>query len=195
MRLLFMVFILLILTNCNQTSNSEKISKEVYNTFNKDNHLRPDFNKFQFDTLHTWDLAWAILYPINKANDGKSEIELSKRLSPGQKSLYFFWYLDAQVTNGGFIQFYVNEYADYLPPIQTGLKLIGDTKMLDLLIRVNQEFESNKKIFNKDNKTEIYSDLPQFNDLDKEYYKLHDKTIQLIENYIRNNPSDFVRLK
>jgi uncharacterized protein YwqG len=32
----------------------------------------------------------------------------SKRLSPGQKALFFIWYLDAEVTNGGFIQFYWN---------------------------------------------------------------------------------------
>ena len=80
-------------------------SIELYNTFESDNQLKPDFEKSTFDNLHSWDLGWAILRPINIAADKNQEKLLSKRLSPGQKLLYFFWYLDAEVTNGGFLQF------------------------------------------------------------------------------------------
>jgi len=37
--------------------------------------------------------------------------------------------LDAQVTNGGFLQFYSNGYRNYVPTINAGLKLIGDNKI------------------------------------------------------------------
>jgi hypothetical protein len=33
------------------------------------------------------------------------------------------------VRNGGFPQFYLNGYGEYIPPIKEGLKLIGDTAM------------------------------------------------------------------
>jgi hypothetical protein len=82
---------------------------ELYDIFEKENHLKPDFDKSEFEELDSWDFGWAILQPINLAADKESEKALSKRFSPGQKALYFFWYLDEEVTNGGFIQFYWNE--------------------------------------------------------------------------------------
>jgi len=57
---------------------------ESYSSFDKSNHLLPEFDKTKFDTLHGWDFGWKILEPINIAADQESsEIELSKRLSPG----------------------------------------------------------------------------------------------------------------
>jgi hypothetical protein len=174
-------------------------SIELYNTFDKTNHLRPDFNKSAFDTLHSWDFGWAILEPLNIAPDKDKEKELSKRLSPGQKSLYFFWYLDAEVTNGGFIQFYWNGYRQYIPPIFDGLKLIGDTELIDLVTKADQEYLTHKDKFNvqreKDDWEPLYNDLIEFEKFDEYYYKIHDKTMDLIEKYTRQNASEFINLK
>jgi hypothetical protein len=174
-------------------------SIELYNTFNKENHLRPDFNKVTFHTLHSWDFGWAILKPLNIAPDNDKEILLSKRLSPGQKALYFFWYLDAEVTNGGFIQFYWNGNRQYIPPIIAGLKLIGDSELLDLVKKADQEYLANKVKFDsqrqKDNWEPLYNDLKAFEMFDEHYYKIHDRTMELIENYARQNPNEFVNLK
>ena len=169
---------------------------ELYNTFDKDNHLRPVFNKLAFDTLHSWDFGWAILEPLNIAPDKDKEI--SKRLSPGQKVLYFFWYLDAEVTNGGFIQFYWNGYRQYLPPIIDGLKLIGDTELVVLITNADQEYLAHKDKFNSqremDNWEPLYNDLKEFEKFDEYYYKIHDKTMELIEKYTRQNTSEFINL-
>ena len=144
MKYLTTILILLLSFGCGQTSKKIDVSMdnsvELYNTFDKDNHLRPDFNKSAFDSLHSWDFGWAILEPMNIAPDKEKEKELSKRLSPGQKALYFFWYLDAEVTNGGFIQFYWNGYRQYIQPILDGLKLIDDTALIDLITKADQEY-------------------------------------------------------
>lgn len=172
---------------------------ELYNTFEKSNHLRPDFNKSEFDKLHSWDFGWEILEPINIASDQDTEKELSKRLSPGQKALYFFWYLDAQLTNGGFIQFYWNGYRQYMPPILDGLKLIGDTELIELIMKTDQEYLVHKDKFDAQRETEdsepLYDDLKEFEKFDAHYYEIHDKTMELIEKYIRQNTSEFVDLK
>src|SRR5687768_2712285 len=103
-----------------------------YNTFDQKNHLLTEIEKVQFETLNGWDFGWALLEPIDISTDDEgSELELANRLSPGQKALYFFWYLDAQVTNGGFIQFYWNNYRKYIKPIKIGLQLIQDNQMLE----------------------------------------------------------------
>jgi hypothetical protein len=72
---------------------------ELYNTFDKSNHLQPLFDKIKFDTLHTWDFGWVVLEPINIANGKEDEKLLARRFSPGQKTLYFFgiWMLKLQM--------------------------------------------------------------------------------------------------
>ena len=195
--------LLTFLVSCGQPNNDSdkpiESPMELYNTFDKENHLQPDFDKARFDTSHGWDFGWAVLEPINIAKDEKDEIQLSKRFSPGQKALYFIWYLDAQVTNGGFIQFYWNGYRKYIPPIMEGLKLIGDTSMLDLVIKADKEYLANKGKFasaeEKDDWEPLYDNLKKFEEYDSIYFKTHDKTMELIERYVRQNPDEFVRLK
>ena len=174
-------------------------SKELYNTFDKNNHLLPDFNKSAFDTLHSWDFGWAILEPIDIATDKENEIKLSKRFSSGQKALYFFWYLDEEVRNGGFIQFYWNGYRQFIPPILDGLKLIGDTELIDLVKKADQEYLVNKDKFilqrEKQDWEPLYNDLKEFEKFDQQYYKIQDKTMALIEKYARQNQTEFVNLK
>lgn len=175
-------------------------SIELFNTFESDNQLKPDFEKSIFHNLHSWDLGWAILEPINIAADKEEEKTLSKRFSPGQKLLYFFWYLDAEVTNGGFIQFYWNGNRPYLSPILDGLNLIGDQELMNLLKVVDLEYLTNKDKFPSDQNKEdglesLYDDLKSFDGFDTQYYKVHERTMVLIEKYIRDNPDDFVNLK
>jgi len=176
-----------------------KNTTELYNTFDSDIHLKPDFDKSVFDSLHSWDFGWAILEPINIAPDKEKEKTLSRRLSPGQKTIYFFWYLDEDVTNGGFIQFYWNGNRRYLPPIIDGLKLIGDTTLLRLIEKADNEYLKNKEKFDlqleKDDWEPLYDNLKDFEKLDDEYYKIHDKTMELIEQYARLHDSEFGKLK
>jgi hypothetical protein len=172
---------------------------ELYNTFDKANHLLPEFEKSLFDSLHSWDFGWEILQTINIASSEDDDKLLSKRFSPGQKALYFFWYLDAQVTNGGFIQFYFNGYQKYIPPIIEGLKLIDDERML-LLIEKSEKlylmYEQKFSLYQKEGDWKpLYDELKEFEDFDASYYKLHDTTMSLIERYARNNVGEFVRFK
>ena len=171
----------------------------MYNKFEVANHLRPDFKRSKFQSLNSWNLGWELLEPINIATDDEeSELELSTCLSPGQKALYFIWYLDAQVTNGGFIQFYWNGYRKYLEPILEGLKLIGDTIMLDLVQKVDQEYLIHQNKFQEqqelDDLEPLYDQLPKFDEYDDVFYKHHDQTMALIEKYARTNTQEFVTL-
>ena len=171
----------------------------MYNSFEPAKHLKPDFEKNTFESLHLWDFGWELLEPLNIATDQEnSEIELSRRLSPGQKALYFFWYLDAQVTNGGFIQFYWNGYRKYLAPILQGLQLIGDSAMILLVNKVDEAYSIHKLEFDKQQELgdweSLYDNLTIFEKYDSEYYQSHDKTMSMIEEYARANPDEFVNL-
>ena len=118
----------------------------TYQQFDSSNHLQPTIDKTRFDTTHGWDFGWMLLEPTNIATDQEnSEIELSKRLSRGQKALYFIWYLDAEVTNGGFIQFYWNGYGKYVSAIKDGLNLIGDSNIINIVQGADQAYRRERE--------------------------------------------------
>jgi len=200
MRTITKLLILLLLLSCSRESKQININDmDEFSVFNKSNHLKPEFDKLKFDSLHDWELGWEILKPIDKAKSDEHEKELSKQFSPGQKALYFFWYLDAQVTNGGFIQFYWNGYRRYLPTILKGLELLEDKDLIGLITKVDKEYLSNLKTFEKHRELNdwepLYKNLTEFEKYDSIYYSIHDNTMKKIEKYIRLHPDDFVTLK
>jgi hypothetical protein len=204
MRILKLSFICLLFVTCGQDSRvRDKIaenSPELYNVFEKENHLKPDLPKASFDTLHDWDLSWTIIEPIHKlVSNIEEEIQVSKRLSPGQKALYFYCYLNDEVTNGGFIQFYWNDYSKYIPPIKEGLTLIGDTAMLNIVTNADKEYLANKDKFESEKRkndwSPLYDNLKKFDYYDSLFYKIQNRSMYLIELYVRKHPDDFVKLK
>ncbi|MDR3681096.1 MAG: DUF4375 domain-containing protein [Flavipsychrobacter sp.] len=172
---------------------------ETYSTFDESKHLIRNFDTKKFESLRDWALGWELLKTIDIATDqNKSEIELSKRLSPGQKALYFFWYLDAEVNEGEFLEFYESGYHKYIAPIKEGLKLIDDQEMLDLVTEADQEYSLHEKDFKKNNKAGNWDLLDErllkFDEFDNRYADLRDQTMKRIERYIRSNPNEFVKL-
>jgi Domain of unknown function (DUF4375) len=190
---LFLTF----LTGC---SNKTKERINYWSEFKKENHLKPELDKIQFDTLSNWDLGWFLLEPINIIKDQEEdEISVTKRYSSGQKALHFFWYLDGQVTNGGFIQFYLNGYGKYIPAIIEGLTFIDDKEMLDLVKKADELYVKHQKQIDKQSGKgdwgNLYNDLTDFNQFDKKYFKIHDKTMAIIETYARQHIEEFGMLK
>jgi len=175
----------------------DKPKNDPYWEFDQTKHFRPKLNKGDFFKLTGSDFCWFVLEPISDyVQDRKGELTKGKTLSFGQKALYYWWYVDAQVTNGGFTQFYYNDYGKYVPTIIKGLKHIGDIKMAEL---VNRSYElylkENKKI--KDARqggleafSNLYKEIKDFDNLDEEYYNLNDQTMKNIETYFRNNPNE-----
>jgi len=173
--------------------------KNYFNYFDIDNQLRPKISKKTIAGLDDWDLAWEILEPINIATTRRSEVGLSKRLSAGQKALYFFWYLDGEVENGGFIQFYFNKTDHYFPSIMEGLLFIQDKQMTKLLNDADTLYRKNEKVFIRTKTisgfSKLYEKIPEFSALDDQYNKLRDKTIARIVKYFKKNTKEFVRFK
>lgn len=175
-----------------------KIDNDPYWEFNQSKHYKPKLNTVDFLKLTEFDFAWLVLEPISiYINDSEGELSRCNVLSYGQKALYYWWYVDAQVTNGGFTQFYYNDYAKYVPTIIKSLQYIGDYKMAEL---INKSYDlylkENKKIVDArkgglEEFSNLYKEIKDFDELDDEYYNLNDETIKNIEKYIRNNPNEF----
>ena len=166
--------------------------------FNASEHLCPSISQTDFDQMKRWDLGWLLLEPLNIAQDDKQEVELSKRFSPGQKALYFFWFIESQVSNGGFIQFYWYGYDQYLPVIIEGLELVKDTDMLALIAEAEETVMKHKKrlmdFYDALDFASAYEAMPEFIGLNKRFMALHDATMDKIEAFARKHPEQFARL-
>ena len=190
--------LLIILTmNIFNLFGQDKPKKDQYWEFDQAKHFRPKLNKGDFFKLTGSDFCWFVLEPISEfIQDAKGELTKGNTLSYGQKALYYWWYVDAQVTNGGFTQFYYNDYTKYIPTIIKGLEHIGDKKMAELVNRSYKLYlKENKKI--KDARqggleafSNLYKEVKDFDELDTEYYKLNDQTMKNIEKYFRSHPNE-----
>ncbi|WP_405415513.1 DUF4375 domain-containing protein [Maribacter sp. Asnod1-A12] len=169
---------------------------DPYWVFNEKKHFKPQLNKGDYYKLSGFDFGWFVLEPLsNFVQDKEHEIERGKALSYGQKALYYWWYLDAQVTNGGFVQFYYNGYGDYMPTIIKGLQHIGDIEMAELAQKAENIYQKNKKLMTKAQQSDLfgsdlYERLDELSVLDNKYYKMNGNTMSLIEDYVRKNPNE-----
>lgn len=168
-----------------------------FNEFDQSKHFLPavDWNKVK--KLKGEDFLWEVLEPISlMIKNVKHEQTRIRRLSPGQKALHFFWYLDGQVQNGGFIQFYWNGYDVYLPSIKSGLECIGYKELLKIVVKSEKEYDSNLEHFKKWRKKKnwewLYENLRSFEKMDDWYYDHTEVNYSKMEDFIRKNIDDFI---
>ncbi|WP_064968174.1 DMP19 family protein [Tenacibaculum ovolyticum] len=182
-----------------KTSISNENTNDLYWTFIEKNHFKPKLDERLFFSLKGMDFGWFILEPLSLYIENESnEATLGKNLSYGQKSIYFWWYIDGQVTNGGFFQFFLNGYDKYLSVIIKGLRYIGDDEMSDFLEIVEDFYYNNntgalESISIPEEYKSIVSkgEAARFTILEAKYLSLNDSTISKIENYAKSNPSEF----
>lgn len=176
----------------------KKVANDPYWEYDQATHFQAKLNTAEYYTLSDFDFLWFVLEPMSEyLEDSKGELKKGKSLSYGQKALYYWWYVDGQVTNGGFTQFYYNDYGKYVPTIIKGLKYIGEEKMAELINRSYEIYlKENRKI--KDARlggmeafSNLYKEIIDFDELDDEYYEINELTMKNIEIYIRKNPNEY----
>ena len=132
--------------------------------------------------------------------DYQKEYEfVTTKFNSSQQAIFLSWWLEGEVNNGGFNQYYTNssgQYADLVPNLLTKIDAV---KFSDLAKRANEIYKTNYKQITKEQDGSLegfsksYENNP-LNDIDTEFYKLYevenlyDKQIK----FIRNNKEDFV---
>jgi antitoxin component YwqK of YwqJK toxin-antitoxin module len=169
---------------------------DYFSEIDPNNQLRPKINRADFFRTTEFDFGWLILEPICLVESREEDAELAKRFSRGQKALYFWWYLDGQVNNGGFVQFYYNGYGIYVPAIIKGLEYIGDNEMAELVKGAHKIYLKNKKTIDKARERDLfggdlYDRLDKLGEYDDKYYKINTQTMLIIEKYAKQHPNEF----
>lgn len=181
----------------------EHLKKDEFASSDTNLIFKPEISKIDFYRLKEMDFNWEVLKPLsekvtayceqNQLNH-KSGIKI---LTQEQKALYFWWYLDGQVTNGGFSQFIYNGYDQYFPAILNGLKLLPDKKYYNLIEKVYLYYiqEGLEKLDRE--KVDYFKNKFYENDFlsnaDELYFKLNKQLYIDFEEFIRKNQSKFIQ--
>ena len=165
--------------------------------YDESKHFVATLTQGQVDTLKTWDFCWANVQPIIKmmGTHGDWEVDNLEKLAPAQKALFFFWSLDAEVTSGGFIQFYWNQLEYQVEPLIAGLELVGDKELVKLVKKADAEYKKSEELFKECRKKgdlhKLYAELKELKSYRTEYENLQNSSISIMENYIRKHPNAF----
>lgn len=119
-----------------------------------------------------------------------------------RQAIYMIWWLEGEVNNGGFNQYYANSSGQYYKLLPEALQLVGAVKFAEITQQANDTYEKeNEKITKHQDGTlegfsKSYKDNP-LNDFDDKFYELAkiENLHELQVRYIRKHKVDFVDVK
>jgi len=121
--------------------------------------------------------------------------EIVDALPPGQRWIYAMWQTDAEVMNGGFVQFFFNGSGDFALEALEGYRRIGAAGRVSILKRAVAAVSSGPP-----SRESLDKGLAEFrgsgritgiDGLDREWYELAEDDAAMKVKYIRGNPELF----
>jgi Domain of unknown function (DUF4375) len=177
----------------------EQITKSVEDFKNRPIHKI--LTEQVLDTTSDDNLLQVVFDNISEKlpNDYEKEYETVVTWNKSRQAIYMIWWLEAQVNNGGYNQFYSNSIGQFYKHLPDALTLIGATKFADLTKRANDTYQKeNKKITQHQDGTiggysKSYEDNP-LNKYDDEFYRLYkvENLQQKQVDYIKKHKTEFL---
>ncbi|WP_271407445.1 DMP19 family protein [Tenacibaculum soleae] len=171
----------------NEKVNSSKFTEEL---FNKASSLEEKEELIYYFTQKI------------RIKDNYGEASFSK-MPKTLKTVYLINELEAEVGNGGFLQFFTNSTGKYTNETIESLELIGANstknilkKAVEIMLKHNESTQNlNKKINSRElyeifETSEIYDNealMKELNDLDFKFYESNESTQKLKIKYFENN--------
>ncbi|MBW1296367.1 DMP19 family protein [Aquimarina litoralis] len=211
-RIIFILFSsLLIFSSClkkDKNENNSSLSPELKDQITKsveqfkNRKIYTKLTEEIIDSLTDDELLQVVFDNLSKKlpKDYSEEYKyITESFNSSQQAIYLSWWLEGEVNNGGFNQYYTNssgQYAEILPEL---LAKMEAKKFADLAERANETYKTELKTITKEQDgtlegfSQSYENNP-LNKYDEEFYKLYD-----VENlykkqidFIRKNKKDFI---
>lgn len=177
----------------------EQISKSVEDFKNRP--IQKTLTAKVIDTTSDDNLLQVVFDNISEKlpSDYEKEYETVMTWNKSRQAIYMVCWLEAEVNNGGYNQFYSNSSGQFYKQLPDALTLIGATKFADLTKRANDTYQKeNKKITQHQDGTiegfsKSYDDNP-LNKYDDEFYELYkvENLQQKQVDYIRKHKTEFI---
>jgi len=177
---------------------SDEISKSIEEFENRKIYTKLDERTLQ--KINNDALEQAIMdYIDHKVGENYDrQYEIVTGLSKGFQAIYTTWWVEAEVNNGGFNQYFWNSSGEFAIEAIEGFKEIGairNAKLMEKAVTIAIKEMPEMKKFHKQGTLEAFSESykhTKLNDLDDEFYKYEENLSELRITYIRNNPQLFI---
>ncbi len=126
------------------------------------------------------------------------EFEIVSALSEGFRSIHATWWVEAEVNNGGFNQYFWNSAGQFAQVAVVGFGLIGaveHARLMECAISMYEEDKERLQEFQRRGTLEAFSESYEDNrlkELDDEFYALNEDLHALRVRFIRANTALFV---
>jgi hypothetical protein len=149
------------------------------------------------------EVAWVVIKPM--WNGLKTPYEPDPRLgeaTPGQRAVYALTWLESEVSNGGFEQYFWNSTGFLWPEAIEGARLLGASEYEAILRAAGSVFPGGRPSRNRAERQEVVdhlsaADSDRLSDLDNRFFALLDdreRTLSLyFKRYIDRHPDEFFR--
>jgi hypothetical protein len=133
-------------------------------------------------------------------NDHEKDYETVMSWNKSRQAIFMIMLFEAEVSNGGYNQFYYNSSGEFYKQLPSALKLVGANKLSNLTQRANEVYYKEKSNIRERQDGTIegffdsYEDNP-LNKFDDEFFKLYEKeNLQSIQiAYVRAHKTDFIQ--
>jgi Domain of unknown function (DUF4375) len=145
-------------------------------------------------------LEWAVMQHIGWVVEGNDEREheIVTTLSPGFQVVYATWWLEAEVNNGGFNQYFFNSTGEFVKEALTGFTRLGAREHAALTQQAIAVYEGRQPVIDAarrqgttDAFSKTYEDDP-FAPLDERFFNLRTDLGALRVRFIREHLGEFV---
>jgi len=185
-----------------KNASNDEIKKMIDSSFN-DFTNRPIYKELTVDIIDKTtddELVQTVFDNLSEKlpDDYTKEYDAVLNFSKPRQAIYLIWILEAEVSNGGFNQYYANPSGQFAHITPRALSLVGVDMIADLVKKANTIYANeNARITEHQDGTlegfsESYKNNP-LNDLDSEFYDLSEKEnlSKLQIDFIRSNKTLF----
>lgn len=141
---------------------------------------------------HAIDRLWDACDIYSNRTALRSVLDLA---TPGQSAVYAIFWTHAEVSNGGFHQYFFNATGILAPETLEGLTRIGALRFAELLDRAMRRFPRGAPSTDGARRRHDLHGMTDgaFRELDKAFFELdrHDDLLELCADYIRAHPDEF----
>lgn len=173
-------------------------SIEAFKNRKRHTHLTPEI----LGTIPDADVELAVMDFVDcrEKHLGGSTLAALSSLSVGFRAVYSTWWVEAEVHNGGFNQYFWNSSGQFAPDAVAGFELLGApalARLMERAIAVHEQDAARLAPLMAENTAEAFSQSYEANPLealDHEFYRLDSDTDirQTRIRFIRANPQLFV---
>jgi len=182
--------------------SDEELSKSIEDFKNK-----PKCDGFSLSDLQAIsddDIEYAVIEYIGDCvikEDYENEYAIVTNLSSGMQYIYATWWLEAEVNNGGFNQYFYNSTGQFAEEAYKWYIAMGALKMaeivedaVNILFKEMDLYKRTRKAGTLEAFSESYNETKLWK-CDSEYYENEKDMLKLKIKYIRENIGEFVTKK